>query len=101
MPLNHLFWEWTGGYKFTKSKKKENHLWSIDDIKIFARKKKELENLIQTVKIYSQDRGMEFGAEKCASSIMTKSKNETTEGTEPPTQESIRTLGEKEDGKYF
>ena len=35
-------------------------------IKLFAKKKKELETLIQTVIIYSQDIGMEFGIEKCA-----------------------------------
>ena len=30
-----------------------------DDIKPFAKNEKELENLIQTVRIYSQDIGME------------------------------------------
>ena len=38
----------------------------IDDIKRFAKNEKELETLIQTVRIYSQDIGMEFGIEKCA-----------------------------------
>ena len=35
----------------------------IDDIKIFAKKEKELETLIQAVWIYSPDIGMEFGIE--------------------------------------
>ena len=38
----------------------------MDDIKQFAKEEKELETLIQAVRIYSQDIGMEFGIEKCA-----------------------------------
>ena len=36
----------------------------IDDIKVFAKNQKELETLIQTIRIYSLDIGMEFGIEK-------------------------------------
>ena len=36
----------------------------MDDIKLFAKNKKELETLIQTMRIYSQDIIMEFGIEK-------------------------------------
>ena len=37
----------------------------MNDIKIFAQNKKELETLIQTVRIYSQDIVMKFDIEKC------------------------------------
>ena len=33
----------------------------MNDIKLFAKNEKDLETLIHTVKIYSQDIGMEFG----------------------------------------
>ena len=33
----------------------------MNDINLFVKKEKELEALIQTVRIYSQDIGMEFG----------------------------------------
>ena len=42
----------------------------MDDIKLFAKKKTELKTLVQTVKIDSQDIGMEFGKEKRAMLIM-------------------------------
>ena len=42
----------------------------IDDIKLFAKNEKELETLIQTVRIYSQDIGMEFATDKCAVLVM-------------------------------
>ena len=61
MPLNHILRKCTAGYKPSKSQEKINHLMYMDNIKLFAKNKNELETLIQTVKIYSQDLGMEFG----------------------------------------
>ena len=52
----------------------------MDDIKLFTKKqnktKKQLETLIQTVRIYSQDIGMAFGIEKFAMLVM-KAANDT------------------------
>ena len=73
----------------------------IDEIKLFAKNKKELETLIQTVRIYNQDIGMELGIEKCAMLAMKSGKRHMTEGVELPNQVVIRTLGEKETYKYL
>ena len=67
----------------------------MEDIKLFSKNEKELETLIQTIRIYSQDIGMEFRMEKCALFIMKSEKGEATKGIKQPTQERIRTLGEK------
>ena len=67
-----------------------------DDINLFAKNEKELETLIQTVEIYSQDIGMEFGIEKCAKRVMKSGKWHVTERVKLPNQVVIRTLGEKE-----
>ena len=56
----------------------------MDDIKLFAKNEKELETLIHTVRIYSQDIGMEFGIEKCAMLVMKRGKRHTTDGLEQP-----------------
>ena len=49
----------------------------MDDSKLFARNEKELKTLIQTVRIYNEDVGMEFGVEKCGMLIMkSKKKND-------------------------
>ena len=66
MPLNHILRKSTDGYKSSKSHEKINHLMYMDDIKLFAKNEKELETLIQAVRIYSQDIGIEFGIEKYA-----------------------------------
>ena len=73
----------------------------MDDIKVFAKNQTELESLIQTIRIYTQDIGMEFGIEKCAMLVIKKGKKEITEGIELPSQEKIRSLGEKENYKYL
>ncbi len=46
----------------------------MNDIKLFAKNEKELETLIHAVRIYSQDRGMEFGIEKSTMLVMKSGK---------------------------
>ena len=96
MPLNHILRKCTAG-----SQKKINHLMYMDDIKLFAKNEKELETLIQAVRIYSQDIGMEFGIEKCAMLVMKTGKRHLTDGLELPNQDKIRTLEENETYKYL
>ena len=61
MPLNSILRKCTAGYKLSKSQEKINPLMYIDDIKLYAKNEREVETLILTVRIYSQDIGMEFG----------------------------------------
>ena len=76
MPLNHILRKCTAGYKLSKSLEK---ILYIDDIKVFAKNEKELETLIQTVRICSQNIGIQFGIEKCAMLEMKSSKRHKTE----------------------
>ena len=73
----------------------------MDAFKIFAQKEKELETLIHTVWICSQDIGMEFGIKKCAMLYMKSGKWHMTDGKELPNQDKIRTLGKNETYKYL
>ena len=73
----------------------------MDDIKIFAKNEKELETLINAVRIYSQNIGMEFGIEKCLMLVKKSGKRHLTDGMEIPNQDKIRTLGQKETYKYL
>ena len=101
MPLNDILRKYTAGYKFSKSHEKINYLMYMDDIKLFAKNEKELGSLIETVRIYSQDIGMEFGIEKCAMLVMKSGKRHILEEVELPNQVVIKTLGEKETYKYL
>ena len=73
----------------------------MDDIKLFAKNEKELETLIHTDRIYSQDIGMEFGIEKWATLQMKSGKRYITERMELPNQNEIRTFGDNETYKYL
>ena len=48
----------------------ECHWMFFDDMKLFAKNEKELENLKLAVRIFTDDVWMEFGKEKCAKLIM-------------------------------
>ena len=84
MPLNHILSKCSAGYKLSRSQENINHLMYMDDIKLFAKNEKELETLIHTFRIYSQDIGMEFGIGKCALLVMKSGKRHLTDGIEIP-----------------
>ena len=60
----------------------------MDDIKQFAKNAKELEILIQAVRIYNDDIGIEYGIEKFAMLIIKSGKWQMMEGIELPNQEN-------------
>ena len=68
----------------------------MNDIKIFAKIKNDIETLTQTIRIFSKDIGMTFGIEKTNSAMLTmkRRKIRATEGTEIPNKECVRTLGD-------
>ena len=101
MPLNHILRKCSAGYKLSRSQEKINYLMYMDDIKLFAKNEKELETLIHTVRIYSQDIGLEFGIERCALFVMKSGKRHLTDGIELTNQDKIRTLAENKTYKYL
>ena len=101
MPLNHILRKCTAGYKLSRSQEKVNHLMYMDDIKLFAKNEKELETLVNTVRIYGRDIGMEFGMEKCAMFLMKSDKRHLTDGIELPNKDKIKSLAENETYKYL
>ena len=46
----------------------------MDDLKLYIQSEKGLDSLVQTVRVFSKDIGMEFGIEKCAMLVMEKGK---------------------------
>ena len=59
-------------YEFSGSKEKINHLLFMDDLKLYSRNDKELDSLVQTIRVFSEDIVMEFGTEKCAMLVIEK-----------------------------
>ena len=61
--LSNIVKKCTEDNKFTKSKEKINHLIYMDGVNLFGKNKKELATLIKTMRIYIQDKRIEFGIE--------------------------------------
>jgi hypothetical protein len=64
-PLSSLLQQTKKGYVL-QSKQLVSHLFYMDDLKMYGKNEKELDCLIQTVRIFSKDIEMEFGFDKCA-----------------------------------
>ena len=64
IPLSQLLND--TGYGYRIENRKINHLFYMDDLKIYAKDDTELEKLLHTVQTFSDEIGMEFGLDKCA-----------------------------------
>ena len=78
--------------EFSESKEKINHLLFMDDLKLYSRSEKGLDSLIQTVRVFTEDVGMEFSIEKSATLVMEKGKIVKLVGIELPNGKVIRSL---------
>ena len=83
-------------YEFSERKAKINHLLFMDDLKLYSRREKGLNSLVQTVHFFSEDIGMEFSTEKCAMLAMEKGKIVKSVGIELPDGKVIKSLQEGE-----
>ena len=88
-------------YEFSESKEKINHLLFMDDLKLHSRNEKGLDSLVQTVRVFSEDIGMEFGIEKCAMLVMEKGKIVKSDGIELAGGKVIKSLQGGESYKYL
>jgi len=59
------------GYQATAARQ-INHLLYMNDLKLFARSETQMEVLLQTVLIFSDDVGLSFGLDKCAKLSVTR-----------------------------
>ena len=73
----------------------------MDDLKLYSRSEKGLDSLVQTVRAFSEDIGMEFGIEKYAMSVMEEGKIVKSVGIELPDGKVIKSLQEGESYKYL
>ena len=71
------------GYKF-KSGTSINHLFYMDDIKLYAKSERDIDSLIHLTRVFSSDIGMTFGLEKCGRLIVNRGKTARTQGIDLP-----------------
>ena len=56
----------SAGYRLAKDMKPINHLFFMDDMKLYGASKDQLDLLVRVVRIFLQDIKMAFGLDKCA-----------------------------------
>jgi len=64
IPLTLILRKSTAGYDLPK-KCKVNHLLFMDDLKVFGKSEDQIDSIVQTVQLFSEDIGMHFGLKKC------------------------------------
>ena len=93
IPMTSILERIEVGYQLKKGGSRINHLMFMDDIKLF-RSIKEIDALVQTVRIVSVDIGMEFGIEKCARVNIQRGKVTRTKGIQMPDGNYIKDIDE-------
>ena len=101
IPLSLILRKMKAAYEFSERKEKINHLLFMDDLKLYSRSEKGLESLVQTVHVFSEDIGMEFGIKKCAMLVMEKGKIVKSVGIDLKDGKIIKSLLEGASYKYL
>ena len=101
IPLTSVLKTTKHSYEFAKNREKINHLLYMDDLKLYAKNEKELDSLIQQVRVFSKDMGMDFGIEKCSMLVMKRGKKTKSGGIMLPDDTVIKSLKEGEGYKYL
>jgi hypothetical protein len=100
IPLTIILRKTGFGYQPSKNAAKISHLLYMDDLKLYGKSAAELESLLNTVRIFSNDISMEFGLEKCATLTIQRGSVVQTEGINMPNN-NIRGLNLEESYKYL
>ena len=77
-----------------------NHLLFMDDLKLYGKNENQIDTLVNTVRVFSDDIRMEFGISKCAILIMKRGKIVKCDGIVMPGNEIMKGL-EEEGYKYL
>ena len=84
VPLTWFLRRAKAGYKWGNKGFKLNHYLFMDDLILCAKNKNQIDSLVQTVHIFSEDIGMQFGIKKCGVLTMETGKVIRTDGIRLP-----------------
>ena len=82
-------------YEWGRKEFKLNHLLFTDDPKLFGKSEDQIDSLVQTASIFSEDLGMELGLKKCGVVILKKGKLVKFDGIHLLSQEIMKEVYEK------
>ena len=100
IPVSILLGDMKAGCVLGESRGKINHLLFMDDLRLYGKTMQELDSLVQTVRIFSGDIGMQFGISKSAMLQMKRGKVVQSYGIELPSGETIKLLEDEKEYKW-
>ena len=89
IPLSITLRDMKAGCIMKKNRTPISHLLFMDDLKLCGSNKNQLDSLIQTMRIFSEDIHMKFGLDKCAILEMKRGNKINSTGIELPYQSKI------------
>ena len=101
IPLSLILRKAKAAYEFSGSKEKINLFLFIDDLKLYSHNEKGLDSLVQTICVFSEIIGMEFGIERYAMFVIEKGSIVKSVGIELPDNKVIKSLQDGESYKYL
>ena len=99
-PLSQQLQKTGCGYQLDKQTK-INHLFYVDDLRLYGTSDNQLNGLISTVKKVSDDIQMEFGLDKCAKATFKRGKKVSAKGILLNDHQLIQDLDQAETYKYL
>ena len=88
-------------YSLGKKQESVNHLLFMDDLKLYAKSEDQIDSLIHSVLIFTDDIKMEFGLSKCTMIVIKRGKLVRSEGIKMPDGEVLKSLEEGDEYKYL
>ena len=73
----------------------------MDDLKLYGKNEEQVDSLVNTVRVFSQDIGMEFGINKCDILTIRRGRYYKSEGIELPDSQVIKCLVKEGGYKYL
>ena len=101
IPLSLVLRKIKDGYDLRNRKGLIDHLLFMDDLKLYGKNEKQVDTLVNTVRNFSKDIGMEFGISKCAVLIMKRGKACACDGIVLLDAQVIRGLEDGDGYRYL
>ena len=94
VPLTWLLRRAKASYEWGNKGFKLNHLLLMDDRKLLVKSKNQIDSLVETVHLFSEDIGMQFGIKKCGVLIMERGKVIRADGSRLPDEQHMKDIDE-------
>ena len=95
IPLSLILRKVNVAYEWGKKEYKISHLLFMDELKLYAKTEDQINTLVRTVHMFSNDIGMEFGMKKCGVLTLKRGKIFRSEGIKLAVGQTMKQVEEE------